>query len=98
MYVATAERIIRARRGFIELNLAELWRYRELIGIFAWRDILLRYKQTFFGIAWAVLQPVITMVVFSVLFGHWAKFDLAVLRMRSSFSPRSCPGSFSRRR
>jgi lipopolysaccharide transport system permease protein len=75
MSVATAERIIRARRGFIELNLAELWRFRELIGIFAWRDILLRYKQTFFGIAWAVLQPVITMLIFSVLFGRWAKFD-----------------------
>ena len=50
MSLATTERVIRARRGFIELNLGELWRYRELIGIFAWRDILLRYKQTFFGV------------------------------------------------
>jgi lipopolysaccharide transport system permease protein len=77
MSLATAERVIRPRRGFVELNLAELWRYRELIGMFAWRDILLRYKQTFFGVAWAILQPLLTVVVFSVLFGRWAKFDSA---------------------
>jgi lipopolysaccharide transport system permease protein len=75
MSSVTAERVIRPRRGFIELNLAELWRYRELIGMFAWRDILLRYKQTFFGVSWAILQPLLTTVVFTVLFGRWAKFD-----------------------
>ena len=57
------------------MNLAELWRYRELIGMFAWRDILLRYKQTFFGVAWAILQPLLTVGVFTLLFGRWAKFD-----------------------
>lgn len=77
MSLATAERVIRPRRGFVGLNLPELWRYRELIAMFAWRDILLRYKQTFFGVAWAILQPLLTVVVFTVLFGRWAKFESA---------------------
>ncbi len=66
------ERILRPRRGLIGLNLAELWRFRELLGLLAWRDILIRYKQTYLGVAWAVLQPVLTMVVFSVVFGRMA--------------------------
>lgn len=66
------ERILRARRGLIGLDLAELWRFRELLGLLAWRDILIRYKQTYLGVAWAVLQPVLTMVVFSVVFGRMA--------------------------
>jgi len=67
-------RIIRAQPGLISINFAELWRYRELFGFLAWRDILLRYKQTYLGLTWVVLQPVLTMVVFTVLFGHFAKF------------------------
>ncbi len=66
------ERILQPRRGLIGLNLAELWRFRELLGLLAWRDILIRYKQTYLGVAWAVLQPVLTMVVFSVVFGRMA--------------------------
>jgi lipopolysaccharide transport system permease protein len=66
--------IIRPRRGIIAVNFAELWRYRELFGFLAWRDILLRYKQTYLGVAWVVLQPVLTTVVFTVLFGQLAKF------------------------
>jgi lipopolysaccharide transport system permease protein len=73
-FVAVTERIIRPQRGFIAVNFAELWRYRELFGFLAWRDILLRYKQTYLGVSWVVLQPVLTMVVFTVLFGHFAKF------------------------
>jgi len=65
-------RLIRARRGFIGLNFAELWRYRELVGFMIWRDILIRYKQTYLGIAWAVVQPVLFMVVFSCV-GRLAK-------------------------
>jgi len=68
------ERIIRPQRGLIAINFAELWRYRELFGFLAWRDILLRYKQTYLGVAWVVLQPLVTMVVFTVLFGRFAKF------------------------
>ena len=52
----------------------DIWRYRELFYFLAWRDILLRYKQTYLSVAWVVLQPVITMVVFTVLFGSVARF------------------------
>jgi lipopolysaccharide transport system permease protein len=69
------ERVLRPRRGFAGLNLGELWRFRELLWLLAWRDVLVRYKQTYLGVAWAVLQPVLTMVVFSVLFGRWVKLD-----------------------
>ncbi len=72
--VLSIERRIRARRGFTALQLGELWRYRELFWFLAWRDILVRYKQTALGVAWAVLQPVLTMVVFTVIFGRFAKF------------------------
>jgi len=55
------------------LDLKELWAYRELLWIFILRDIKLRYKQTFLGCTWAVIQPFTSMVVFSLIFGHWAK-------------------------
>jgi lipopolysaccharide transport system permease protein len=51
----------------------DLWRYRELFMFLAWRDILVRYKQTVIGVAWAVLRPLLTMVVFTVVFGKLAK-------------------------
>src|SRR5471032_3463695 len=51
----------------------DLWRYRELFYFLAWRDILVRYKQTVLGVAWAVLRPLLTMVVFTVIFGRVAK-------------------------
>ena len=50
----------------------DLWAYRELFAIFAWRDVAVRYKQTVIGIAWAVLRPLLTMTVFTVVFGHLA--------------------------
>lgn len=65
--------IISAARGWVPLNLAELWEYRELLYFLAWRDIKVRYKQTVLGIAWAILQPFLAMVVFSVFFGKLAK-------------------------
>jgi len=52
---------------------ADLWRYRELFFFLSWRDILVRYKQTVIGVLWAVLRPVLTMVVFTVVFGKLAK-------------------------
>src|SRR5450631_3081619 len=64
---------IAARRGWLALDLAELWAYRELLYFFIWRDIKVRYKQTVIGAAWAVLQPVMTMLVFSLFFGKLAK-------------------------
>ena len=67
------ERIIKPRKGLITIDFAELWRYRELFGFLAWRDILIRYKQTAIGIIWAIIRPVLTMVVFTVIFGKIAK-------------------------
>ena len=55
------------------MNINELWRYRELLYIFAWRDIKVRYKQTILGIAWAILQPVTSTFIFTVFFGKFVK-------------------------
>jgi lipopolysaccharide transport system permease protein len=65
--------VIRPSRGWRALNLRELWQYRELIYFMTWRDLKVRYKQTLLGISWAVLQPFLTMVVFSIFFGGLAK-------------------------
>lgn len=59
--------------GWQTLNLAELWRFRELLYFLSWRDIKVRYKQTALGALWAILQPFLAMVVFSVFFGRLAK-------------------------
>lgn len=59
--------------GWVSLKLQELWEYRELVYFLIWRDIKVRYKQTALGAAWAVLQPFLTMVVFSVFFGSLVK-------------------------
>jgi lipopolysaccharide transport system permease protein len=61
--------VIEPAVGWVPINLAELWRHRELIGFLALRDIRIRYKQSLLGAAWAVLQPLLTMVVFTLLFG-----------------------------
>jgi len=61
--------VIEAPRGWVGLDVAELWQYRELIGFLALRDIKIRYKQSLLGVTWAVLQPLLTMVVFTLLFG-----------------------------
>jgi lipopolysaccharide transport system permease protein len=59
--------------GQVSLGLRELWEYRDLLYFLAWRDVKLRYKQTIIGAAWAVVQPLLTMVVFTVFFGHLVK-------------------------
>jgi lipopolysaccharide transport system permease protein len=64
---------IRPSRGWASLNLKELWQFRELLYFLTWRDVLVRYKQTALGAAWAILQPVLTMVVFTIFFGRIAK-------------------------
>jgi lipopolysaccharide transport system permease protein len=64
---------IQPTHGLLNLRLGEVWQYRELLYFFVWRDIKVRYKQTAIGAAWAVLQPFMTMVVFSLFFGHLAK-------------------------
>jgi lipopolysaccharide transport system permease protein len=65
--------IIEPRRGWVPVDFDELWKFRELLYFLAWRDVKVRYKQTAIGVIWAVLQPVLTMVVFTVLFGRFAK-------------------------
>lgn len=60
-------------RKWISLNLRELWHYRELLFFLTWRDIKVRYTQTALGVTWAILQPLLTMVIFSVIFGNLAK-------------------------
>lgn len=64
--------VIRPTKGWIKVNLRELWRYRELFYFLVWRDIKVRYKQSLLGAAWAILQPFLTMVIFTVFFGNWA--------------------------
>lgn len=65
--------IIQPSRGLVSLRLKDLWQYRELLYFMIWRDIKVRYKQTALGAAWAVLQPLLTMVVFTIFFGKLAK-------------------------
>jgi lipopolysaccharide transport system permease protein len=62
-------RVIQPTHGWRSLRLRELWEYRELLFFLTWRDILIRYKQAVLGAAWALLQPFLTMVVFTVIFG-----------------------------
>src|ERR1043165_7502547 len=55
--------------GRLQFNFKELWDYKELFYFFTWRDIKIKYKQTFFGVLWAILQPLLMMIIFSVFFG-----------------------------
>lgn len=65
--------VIQPQRGWRAVDARELWLYHELLFFLIWRDIKVRYKQTVIGAAWAILQPVCTMVIFSVIFGSFAK-------------------------
>jgi lipopolysaccharide transport system permease protein len=62
--------VITPRRGWFHLGLGELWRYRELGYFLVWRDIKVRYKQTVIGATWAIIQPVVLMIVFTAIFGR----------------------------
>lgn len=64
---------IEASRGFVSLRLGELWAYRELLYFLTWRDLKVRYKQTALGVGWAIIQPLFTMLIFSLFFGRLAK-------------------------
>jgi len=66
------ELIIKPRPSWYIVNLPELWEFRELFYIFSWRDIKVRYKQTVLGILWVLLQPLLSMVIFTVFFGNFA--------------------------
>jgi len=63
---------IEPRKGRVSLGLKEIWEYRELLAIFVWRDLKVRYRQTVVGALWAIVQPFLTMVIFSIFFGRLA--------------------------
>ncbi len=67
------ETVIEPPRGWLNLQLKEMWHFRELLYFLVWRDLKVRYKQTVLGAAWVIIQPVITMVIFSIIFGRLAK-------------------------
>lgn len=71
--VATPKVRLKASNGWRAINVKELWQFRELLYFLSWRDIKVRYKQTALGASWAIIQPFMTMVVFSVFFGKLAK-------------------------
>lgn len=66
---------IEPSKGWVSLNLGELWENRELLYFFVWRDLKVRYRQTILGVIWAILQPLLQMVIFSVVFGGLAKLS-----------------------
>lgn len=73
MNTSASLHVIEPRTGWASIGWRELWEYRELLGFLIWRDVKVRYKQTVLGASWAVLQPLTTMVMFTMLFGRWAK-------------------------
>jgi len=67
--------VIEPQHGWHALDLREIWHYRELLYFLVWRDVKVRYKQTVIGAGWAILQPFLTMVIFSVLFGEFMQIE-----------------------
>lgn len=94
--LSVARTIIEPRKGILNIRFQELWAYRELFLFLVWRDIKVRYAQSVLGIGWAVIQPVFSMIVFTIVFGNLAKlesdgqpyqvFSLAGLTLWSYFS------------
>lgn len=80
--------VIRPSRGWISLELKDVWEYRELLYFLVWRDVKVRYKQIALGAAWAILQPLTTMIVFAIFFGRLAKVSSESLttRMKKTFT------------
>src|SRR5437879_13105926 len=70
---ASAAIRIEPPRGLFELRLREVWAYRELLYFFVWRDVKIRYKQTVIGVLWVVIQPVLTLLIFTLFFARLAK-------------------------
>ena len=72
-HMRTPSAVIESSKGFFDLELRAVWHYRELLSFLVWRDVKVRYKQTLIGASWAILQPLMTMVIFTVIFGHFAR-------------------------
>ncbi len=68
------EIVIKPQRGWVPLNLGELWEFRGLLYFLTWRDVKVKYKQSVLGVAWVIFRPLITMAIFSLLFGRLGKF------------------------
>ena len=66
--------ILRPQRSWLDLRLGELWQYRDLILLFVWRDFVAYYKQTILGPLWYLIQPILTTLVFTVIFGNIAQY------------------------
>ncbi|HTF99183.1 MAG TPA: ABC transporter permease, partial [Nitrospirota bacterium] len=65
--------VVQPTQKLLQVDFGELWRYRELLYFMAWRDVIVRYKQTAIGASWAVIQPLITMIIFTLIFGVLAR-------------------------
>src|SRR5437764_15348396 len=87
--------VIRPPSGFAGLGVSDLWRFRELLLFLTWRDIKIRYKQTVLGAAWALLQPLLMMIVFTLVLNHIGRiktpipyplFSLSTLALWPSFA------------
>jgi lipopolysaccharide transport system permease protein len=63
---------VRPSKGWLGLNVREIWQYRTVLHNLVWRDIKVRYKQTVLGVSWAILQPLLKMLIFTLVFGRWA--------------------------
>lgn len=66
---------IKSEESGVQLNLGDLWSYRELLYFLAWRDVKVRYKQTLMGVAWVIVQPLLTMLIFTLVFNKFARLD-----------------------
>lgn len=66
--------LIRPSSGWFDLDLGSVWRYRELLFYLVWREVKIRYKQAALGVAWAIMQPLLTVVIFTAIFGMFARF------------------------
>src|SRR4051794_13312798 len=64
--------VVRSEESGVQLNLGDLWAYRELLYFLTWRDVKVRYKQTLMGVAWVVVQPLLTMMIFTLVFNKFA--------------------------
>jgi lipopolysaccharide transport system permease protein len=72
---AEFDRIIRPKSGLIPIDYKEIWVYRELFWFLAWKEVIIRYKQTALGVLWALIQPLVTMLIFTFIFGSLAGFS-----------------------
>ena len=72
---APPELVIVPPKKLLSINWKEMWRFRDLFWVLAWRDIAVRYKQTFLGVVWAIFQPLITMIIFTFIFNRMANIN-----------------------